>query len=445
MSNKIVAIVGGAVAGSEAAHQLSQKGIPSVVFEQNALPYGKLEFGLPKWHVRLRDRQEELVDQKLDNPLVQFIPKVRLGRDFQLNDLLNDWGFSAVLLALGAWRDRPLPVPGIDAYIGKGLLYMTEVTNWFNQCHDPNYQGPNYIMPYKNVAVIGGGLASIDMVKIVVLRQVVQRLYEFNIEADVLHLERKGIFQALKEFGLTFEQLRIEPPKLFVRRSVEELPLSPLPENPTPEQIEKAGETRRKLIEKLKEKFPFELVERHHLKDKIVQNDQLTGLVFVHKGAQETVVSVETELVISAIGSVPEPLPGIPMKGEIYDVENVTTGKIRGLDRVFALGNAVTGRGNIRQSMVHSKQVTELIVDEYLSVSAEDYEKLFEERSKLADRRVEAVLGDLKRGTELSQTQIDRIKERAKELQEKVGYNGNYKQWIVEHLPARLENITGSE
>ncbi|APF19753.1 hypothetical protein Calab_0209 [Caldithrix abyssi DSM 13497] len=445
MSHKIVAIIGGAVAGSEAAGRLAERGIHSVVFEQNSLPYGKLEFGLPKWHARLRDRQEELVDKKLDNPYVQFVPNTKLGRDFQIAELLKDWPFSAILLALGAWRDRPLPVEGINDYIDKGLLYMTEVTNWFNQCHDPNYSGPNYIMPYKNVLVIGGGLASIDMIKIVALRQVVQRLYDFGIDADVLQLERKGIFQALNEFGLTFERLNIEPPKLIVRRSVEELPLTVLPENPTQEQLEKAAETRRKLIEKLKEKFPFELVERHHLKDMIVKDGQLRGLVFVEKGKQEKIVSIETELVISAIGSIPEPLPGIPMKGEIYDVEDPQTGKIRGLERVFALGNAVTGKANIRQSMLHSKQVTEFIVDEYLSVDSDDYARLFEERSKLADRRVDALLQKLEDQPQVTDRQLRQIKDEVKRLQEKVGYDGHYRQWIKRHLPARLEHLKGKE
>ncbi len=49
----IVAIFGGAVSGSEAAYQLAEKGIRTVVFDQNALPYGKIEDGLPKWHVKL--------------------------------------------------------------------------------------------------------------------------------------------------------------------------------------------------------------------------------------------------------------------------------------------------------------------------------------------------------------------------------------------------------
>ncbi len=443
MTRRVVAIIGGSVAGSEAAKQLAEHGIYSVVFEQNPIPYGKIEYGLPKWHFKLRDRQEALINQKLDNPYVYYIPNMKLGRDFQIRDLIEKWHFAAVLLALGAWRDRPLPIPDINQFVGKGLLYMTAVTNWFNQCHDPNYQGPNYIIPYKKVAVIGGGLASIDIIKIVTIRQLIQKLTEKGLSIDALTVERKGVFETLKDFNLKWEDLHIEPPKLFVRRSIEELPLTVLPENPTPAQLEQAAQVRRKLIQKLQQKFPFEVVERYHVKDKITKNDQLSGLVFLEKGEKERLVEVETDLVIAAIGAIPEPLPGIPMKGELYDVEDPNTGKIRGLDRVFALGNAVTGRGNIQQSKVHSKQVTEFIVDEYLSVDSADYEKLFEERSKIADRRVAAVLDAIYEQQAMSKDELNQLETTIKKLQEKVGYDGNFKQWVKSYLPVRLEKLIG--
>ena len=45
--NQIVGIVGGAVAGSEAVYQFTERGVRCIVFEQNDLPYGKIEDGLP--------------------------------------------------------------------------------------------------------------------------------------------------------------------------------------------------------------------------------------------------------------------------------------------------------------------------------------------------------------------------------------------------------------
>src|SRR5690606_373433 len=106
MSHHLVAIFGGAVSGAEAAYQLSQSGIQSIVFEQNKLPYGKIEDGLPKWHAKLRDKEENNINEKLSNANVTFVPCVRLGQDIDFEDIAKNWGFSAILLATGAWRDR---------------------------------------------------------------------------------------------------------------------------------------------------------------------------------------------------------------------------------------------------------------------------------------------------------------------------------------------------
>jgi len=53
----IVAIIGGATAGAETAALLAQRDVASVVFEQNPRPYGKIEDGLPRWHVKLRHKE----------------------------------------------------------------------------------------------------------------------------------------------------------------------------------------------------------------------------------------------------------------------------------------------------------------------------------------------------------------------------------------------------
>ena len=182
----IVAIFGAAVAGSEAASKLSERGIRSVVFEQNPLPYGKIETGLPKWHVKLRDREEAKIDEKLTLPLVDFVPGVKLGRDLSFNDLLENWGFSAVLLATGAWRDRPFPVQDIEKYVDNGFYYQNPLVAWFNRNHDPRFAGET-ISLMDDALIIGGGLASIDVAKIVM------------IETVRLALEKKGIFSLWKK------------------------------------------------------------------------------------------------------------------------------------------------------------------------------------------------------------------------------------------------------
>jgi NADPH-dependent glutamate synthase beta subunit-like oxidoreductase len=112
-----VAVIGGAISGSVAAEILADHGIRVAVFEQNTRPYGKIEDGLPRWHVEQRKQKYARIDARMKKPNV-FHPSTKLGRDFNLPQLF-EWGFSAVILANGAWRDRELGVPEADATSAK--------------------------------------------------------------------------------------------------------------------------------------------------------------------------------------------------------------------------------------------------------------------------------------------------------------------------------------
>src|SRR3990167_9021853 len=128
----VVAVIGGAVAGSVAAEILADHGIRVVVIEQNKRPYGKIEDGLPRWHVEQRKQEYDKIDARLKKPGISFLPAMKLGREIDFEDLVNNWGFSAVILANGAWRDREIGVPGADDYAGKGLLYQNPFIYWYN-------------------------------------------------------------------------------------------------------------------------------------------------------------------------------------------------------------------------------------------------------------------------------------------------------------------------
>ena len=84
-----VAIIGGSVAGSEAAYLLAENNHRAIVFDQKKLPYGKIEDGLPNWHVGLRDKEEDAIDRRLSHENVRFVPGFRLGTDARIEDLLE--------------------------------------------------------------------------------------------------------------------------------------------------------------------------------------------------------------------------------------------------------------------------------------------------------------------------------------------------------------------
>ena len=64
------------------------------------------------------------------------MPNTEVGRDVELAELVGEWGFQVVVLANGAWRDRPLPVEGADAWMDKGLVYQNPFIYWFNHYNE---------------------------------------------------------------------------------------------------------------------------------------------------------------------------------------------------------------------------------------------------------------------------------------------------------------------
>jgi NADPH-dependent glutamate synthase beta subunit-like oxidoreductase len=404
---QVVLVVGGAVAGSEAVAQFSQQGILTIVMDQNSRPYGKIEDGLPRWHVKQRNQEYDRINAKLDHPNVRFIPLTKLGRDIALEELLG-WGFSAVCLAVGAWKDRPLPVKGIDPYVERGFYYQNPFVYWFNHYEESNYSGPKYEAPDGTI-VVGGGLASIDVVKILQLEIVCRALKARGLHYDMLEFEHGGIKKSLEKLGVTMADLGVKGCTLFYRRRVEDMPLASLPDNATPQQKAKIGMVRRKILQNCLDKFLFAFHQQHAPVGFLLEGDQVVGLKFAETEVIEgkAVIKPSTEkevrapLVISSVGSIPEPLQGIEMKGELYKIKNEESGEVEGLPGVFALGNAVTGQGNIVISRNHGRLV--------------------------ADH----VLGYLRGQPPLPSSKIADIEAKVKGLQQRVGYSGNYREWIA--------------
>ena len=84
-----VAVIGGAISGSVATEILAEHGIRVAVFEQNTRPYGKIEDGLPRWHVEQRKQEYARIDARMKKPNVYFIPSIKLGRDFSSSPTLR--------------------------------------------------------------------------------------------------------------------------------------------------------------------------------------------------------------------------------------------------------------------------------------------------------------------------------------------------------------------
>ena len=442
----VIAVVGGATAGAETAALLADQGVEVVVFEQNARPYGKIEDGLPRWHVKLRQKEYETVDEKLDRGGVHFVPLTAVGRDLDFRTLTTEWGFSAVVLAVGAWRDRPLPIAGVDRYVGNGLIYQNPLIHWFNHYAEPEYRGPSYQIE-DGAIVVGGGLASIDVVKVLQLETVRLALGRRGIAVDVVELEHAGIPDALAAHGLTWESLGLAGATLFYRRRIEDMPLTEIPPDADPARRQKLEAVRARIVQKAMEKYRFRIQPQHVPVGLIVEGDHLAGIRFQQTRVADgkvipvdgAIEDVRAPLVISSIGSIPAPIPGIPQRGEVYDYSDRDLGRIAGYDTVFGAGNAVTGKGNIMASRRHGVAVATHVIEQFLGLAEEGHageEAALDAITGPVDESVEKISTWVRGRQPLPLDRVEDILRRVHARQQAVGYYG-YRQWM-EHGPGRL-------
>jgi len=403
---QIVAIVGGAVAGSEAAFDFAQAGIHSVVIEQNPLPYGKIEDGLPIWHVKQRRKEMDLIDSRIGDTMVSYIPCTKFGEDILFNELY-DLNWSAIILANGAWKDRPFPIPAIEQYEWNGFYYQNPFVHWFNHYREARYHGED-VPIVDSPLVVGGGLASIDVVKILQLEEVAHAMKKRGTPVDIIEMEHRGIPATLAEHDLTWGDLGLDGCLFIYRRDVTNMPLVAMPPDVTPEREEKIHQTRQKILKNAQKKYLFHFKDHTQPVDIIVENEKLVGLKVIKtkvidgkaipiKGSEH---EIRSSLIVSSIGSIPEPISDIPMNHRTYDIESKKTGHLEGLERVFSIGNALTGKGNIHVSRTSARDITKHIIENELPPNGS--------------------------------VDVDLIQNKVKQWQTKIGYDGNYLNWIKE-------------
>lgn len=156
-----VAIVGSGPAGLTCAGELAKKGHDVTIFEALHRPGGVLVYGIPEF--RLPNKIIDAEVNRLREMGVKIVCNAVIGRTFTVDDLLDEEGFHAVFLGIGAG----LPVfMGIEGENLKGVYsaneYLTRVNLMgayrFPECDTPVIRGTN-------VAVVGGGNVAMDAVR----------------------------------------------------------------------------------------------------------------------------------------------------------------------------------------------------------------------------------------------------------------------------------------
>jgi glutamate synthase (NADPH/NADH) small chain len=158
-SGRKAAVVGSGPSSIAVAEELARDGHEVVVYEEWPKPGGLLHYGIPNFKL-----DKKLVDAKIaemESIGIKFICSTRVGRDIQVDDLLDD--FDAVFLGIGVPVGHKIKLPGEDL---KGVYQATEFLvrgNLPDEDLPDGLKGKPEIG--KTVVVIGGGDTSIDCVR----------------------------------------------------------------------------------------------------------------------------------------------------------------------------------------------------------------------------------------------------------------------------------------
>ena len=121
------------------------------------LIYGIPEFRLPKDIVR----HEVDVLRQMG---IDFQTNVVIGKTVTIDELMNEEGYDAVLIATGAGLPKFLGVPGEHL---NGVYSANEFLTRVNlmRANDPRYDEPVFDCRGKDIAVVGGGNTAMDAVR----------------------------------------------------------------------------------------------------------------------------------------------------------------------------------------------------------------------------------------------------------------------------------------
>jgi glutamate synthase (NADPH/NADH) small chain len=195
--NKKVAVIGAGPAGLTAAGDLIKLGYGVTIYEAFHKPGGVLIYGIPEFRLPKDIVQAEI--QQLVKQGVNIELNVVVGKTITVDELLNEEGFAAVFIGVGAGLPMFLNVQGEDlGGVYSANEYLTR-SNLMKAYQFPNYDTP--IIRGKRVSVIGGGNVAMDAAR-TALRlgadevKIVYRRSRTELPAraeEVHHAEQEGV------------------------------------------------------------------------------------------------------------------------------------------------------------------------------------------------------------------------------------------------------------
>jgi len=324
-----VAVIGSGPASLACAGDLAKMGYEVTIFEAFHVPGGVLMYGIPEFRLPKALVQMEIANLKTLG--VEIRTNMVIGKIYDIDELMQEQGYSAVFIGTGAGLPSFMKIPGENL---NGVYSANEFLTRINLMKA--YKFPDCDTPVRvgrKVAVIGGGNVAMDAAR-------------------------------------SAKRLGAEEVYIVYRRSEEELPA-------------RLEEYHHALEEGIKTKFLTNPTEILGTDDGYVRALKCVEMELGQpdaSGRKRPVIKADSEFeldidtLIMAIGQSPNPLirstKGLETQnwgGIVVDSETMATSK----QGVFAGGDAVTGAATVILAMGAGKQAAAAI-DKYLHGLLED-------------------------------------------------------------------------
>jgi len=204
-----IAIVGSGPAGLTVASDLAQLGYPVTIFEALHSFGGVLRYGIPQYRL-----PKEIVDQDVVHLKalgVEFVRDVIIGKTVTIDQLMDEFGYSAIFVGTGAGSPLFMNIPGENL---KGVYSANEFLTRVNLMHA--YSFPEYDTPIRRprrAAVIGAGDTAMDAVRCSI-RLGAREAHIVYRRSEVEKGARAEDYERARDEGVIFDWLTL--PKRFL-------------------------------------------------------------------------------------------------------------------------------------------------------------------------------------------------------------------------------------
>jgi ferredoxin--NADP+ reductase len=187
------AIVGSGPSGMYAVDALlkNHPGCAIDVIDKLPSPFGLIRAGVAPDHYKTKNTARQFA-RTLDLDSVRYLGNVEIGRDLSMDELTD--AYDAVVLAIGAYNDRDLGIPGEDL---PGVYGACEFVGWYNG--HPDYRDLDPLLDGGGAAVIGIGNVALDCCR--VLAKTPEEMRGSDIAAHALDAIQKAPLTDLYQFG----------------------------------------------------------------------------------------------------------------------------------------------------------------------------------------------------------------------------------------------------